>query len=136
MSVVTQSASPAATSRLEEIHPKIAWHYEPIPILKAEANSYSPVFAFSAEILSKVFTSYAFKLARPSIQDGQERCLSVIATLDIFLQRSGVAPLTVMIRALDQDIPPSLLHHSERLCELVLAGDQEIVANFVNNIAM
>jgi hypothetical protein len=63
---------------LEEIHRKIAWQYEQIPILKAEANSYSPVFASSADFLSKVFTSYAFKLARPSIQDGQEQCLSAV----------------------------------------------------------
>ncbi|KAJ7869858.1 hypothetical protein B0H14DRAFT_2726575 [Mycena olivaceomarginata] len=49
MSLVTKSTF----TRLREIHREIAWHYDQIALLKAEANSHSLILALPTEITSK-----------------------------------------------------------------------------------
>ncbi|KAJ7307751.1 hypothetical protein DFH08DRAFT_1051278, partial [Mycena albidolilacea] len=127
----------------EEIHRKITWYYDQIAILKVEANSHSPVFALPTEILSKIFASYAFEsgptfdlrwtkvmfvcrrwhdiaLAEPKLWATIVISSSMkLASLDLILSRSGVAPLSIRITSSGPEIAPSrLLQHSKRFREL------------------
>ncbi|KAJ7787959.1 hypothetical protein B0H14DRAFT_3578197, partial [Mycena olivaceomarginata] len=137
---------------------RIAWHYGQIAILKAEANSHSPVFTLPTEIVSKILTSYAFGTG--PFDSGWMRAMFVCrrwydivlseqqlwGNIDIssphetqisrnYLARSGLALLHVKITSLSVDISPSpLVRHSERLRQLDLSGAPQSVAYFANTL--
>ncbi|KAJ7840066.1 hypothetical protein B0H14DRAFT_3869551 [Mycena olivaceomarginata] len=157
MSVEAEPQIPT-TTRLEEIQQRIAWHYGQIAILKAEANSHSPVFTLPTEIVSKILTSYAFGTG--PFDSGWMRAMFVcrrwydivlseqqlwgnidissptkLRSLEIILARSGLALLHVKITSLSVDISPSpLVRHSERLRQLDLSGAPQSVAYFANTL--
>ncbi|KAJ7866861.1 hypothetical protein B0H14DRAFT_2732411 [Mycena olivaceomarginata] len=142
MSLVAKSTLLSST-RLREIHREIAWHYDQIALLKAEANSHSLILALPTEITSKIFASYAFGSATKldlrwtqvmrvcrrwyNIALGEPELWATIeispsmtpAFFDAILSRSGVAPLSFGITSFDLVISASqLLQQVGRLREV------------------
>ncbi|KAJ7838217.1 hypothetical protein B0H14DRAFT_2789957 [Mycena olivaceomarginata] len=133
MSLVTKSTF----TRLREIHWEIAWHYDQIALLKAEANSHSLILALPTEITSKVFASYAFEsgtrldlrwtqvmlvcrrwydiaLGEPELWATIEISPAMTpAFFNAILSRSGVAPLIFRITSFGPEIFASQLLQQE-----------------------
>ncbi|KAJ7359849.1 hypothetical protein DFH08DRAFT_417822 [Mycena albidolilacea] len=136
MSLVTKSTLLSST-RLREIHREIAWHYDQIELLKAEANSHSLILALPTEITSKIFASYAFEsgtrldlrwtqvmlvcrrwydiaLGEPELWATIEISPAMTpAFFDAILSRSGVTPLSFRITSFGPEIFASRLLQQE-----------------------
>ncbi|KAJ7653905.1 hypothetical protein DFH06DRAFT_1203180 [Mycena polygramma] len=145
------------SAQLAEIHQKIAWHYSQISILKASANALNPISTLPNELIAKIFEMYALLEGPPFdlkwtkvmlvchrwhdvalseqslwgfIRDSFTHGMKQIQTQ---LERSGAAPLSVMIDSLDSPLYATvILQHAERLSELNLSGDAASILAFIN----
>ncbi|KAJ7611411.1 hypothetical protein DFH06DRAFT_1485299 [Mycena polygramma] len=158
MTAIRGEAGPLTMSaQLAEIHQKIAWHYSQISILKESANALNPISTLPNELIAKIFEMYAFLEGPPFdlkwtkvmlvchrwhdvalseqslwgfIRDSFTHGMKQIQTQ---LERSGAAPLSVMIDSLDSPLYATvILQHAERLSELNLSGDAASILAFIN----
>ncbi|KAJ7607632.1 hypothetical protein DFH06DRAFT_1486478 [Mycena polygramma] len=152
-----EAGSLTMSAQLAEIHQKIAWHYSQISILKQSANALNPISTLPNELIAKIFEMYAFLEGPPFglkwtkvmlvchrwhdvalneqslwgfIRDSFTHGMKQIETQ---LERSGAAPLSVMIDSLDSPLYATvILQHAERLSELNLTGEAASIFAFMN----
>ncbi|KAJ7453310.1 hypothetical protein B0H11DRAFT_1820659 [Mycena galericulata] len=155
----TDSQPPTVASQLASINQAIAWHYTQIAILKAQANALNPISTLPNELISKIFGIYAFidgppydlkwtkvmlvcrrwhaiALSEQSLWGFIEVSYSRnIRRVQMQLDRSGAAPVTVKIMSLDSGLyAVILLEHAERLYQLHLCGPAPRVLDFMNSL--
>ncbi|KAJ7110580.1 hypothetical protein C8R44DRAFT_800252 [Mycena epipterygia] len=150
---------PTIAAQLAAINEAIAYHYGQISILKAKANSLTPISTLPNELISKVFEEHAFLLGLPfdlkwskvmlvcrrwhQVALSEQALWGFIEVsysrnfkrIRMQLERSGVAPLTVKIASLDSQLYASmLLVHAERLRHVDLRGQAINILGFMNLI--